>query len=279
MLGIVLSLTNSLSGGLDNNAAGIQEMTATTEEIKASSASIDESSLKGLEHAKNIDLKASDLKKNAVNSMSEAKSIFMSNQERLLNAIKESKQVSKIAELSNAIMKIGEQTNLLALNASIEAARAGEAGKGFAVVAQSIKDLADQSKETTNEIKIITKAVIDSVENLSTSFNQLMEFIENNVMEDYQTLDNIGDSYSNDSKFISGILEKFNTSSNELNTGIHVLAQAIDEIAQATNDGAASADNIAKKNHGMQKSLQGILQMSHKLSEASADLKNLLESF
>ncbi|OOM11337.1 methyl-accepting chemotaxis protein [Clostridium saccharobutylicum] len=61
----------------------------------------------------------------------------------------------KINTISETIAEITEQTGLLSLNASIESARAGEAGKGFAVVAEEIGKLAQQSKNSTEEIKLI----------------------------------------------------------------------------------------------------------------------------
>lgn len=275
----ILEVSDELSAGMDVNSAGVQEMTATTEEIHASSTNIYEDSVKGLENAKLIEERATKLQMDASASMSTAKNVYAKTHSRLRDAIEDSKQVSKINELSDAIMSIGEQTNMLALNASIEAARAGEAGKGFAVVAASIKGLAEQSKKSTNEIKIITSAVTESVKNLSESALEILGFIDKNVMNDYEMLENIGVLYSKDAVFINNSLSGFNLSSDDLNNAIKTLAAAITDIAKASAEGASGANDISSMNHEMQRNLQNILKIAHNLEAASADLKDLVDSF
>ncbi len=71
---------------------------------------------------------------------------------------------TEIVQILDAIKNIADQTKMLGLNAAIEAARAGDAGKGFGVVAEEIRKLSESSKETAEEIRVLTQIINDKIE-------------------------------------------------------------------------------------------------------------------
>ncbi|WP_444996638.1 methyl-accepting chemotaxis protein [Aliikangiella sp. IMCC44359] len=77
--------------------------------------------------------------------------------------------MSELTKMAGEVEALAEQTNLLALNAAIEAARAGEDGRGFAVVADEVRNLANQSKNTGENIRMKISTIGGSVDNILTS--------------------------------------------------------------------------------------------------------------
>ena len=188
------------SGTMEELAAGMQEVSATVvtvnENTKNVQESTDEMSGKaagGSDFADKIKARATQLQQQAISSKNTAGAMIMEIDEAVKNSVEDSKQIADISTLTGDILGIANQTNLLALNASIEAARAGEAGKGFAVVADEIRQLADSSRKTANNIQVISESVVESVTTLASNAMKLLNFVNDQVLSDYEMLERTGD--------------------------------------------------------------------------------------
>ena len=182
----------------------------------------------------------------------------------LKTAIESSKSVEEIDGLTNDILNISNQTNLLALNASIEAARAGEAGKGFAVVADEIRKLADDSRETANNIQIINTKVIEAVRTLSGNSQQLISYIDETIMADYDNFVVAGHQYNSDAEYISEYMADFVSKTKNLKDIIGDVVTSINDISVAVEEGA----------EGVALAAMGTTNLANEMSEINSEIGN-----
>lgn len=269
----VSATTEELSAGMEETAASAQEITATANEIEKAVNSISKKAQEGSIQASEINKRAMYTKNSVTKSQEKTLNIFSKTKDNLQIAMENSKVVEQINVLSEAIMQISSQTNLLALNAAIEAARAGDAGRGFAVVADEIRELAEKSKNTVTEIQNITKKVIISVNDLSSSSNELLNFVSEDVQSDYNTMLNVASEYSNDAEFVNNLVLEFSSTSEELLASLQEVANTIEHVSIASNEGAEGAIDIAQKVISVTEKSTKIIEAVKK-SKESAELLN-----
>ncbi|MCW6087568.1 MULTISPECIES: methyl-accepting chemotaxis protein [Clostridium] len=275
----VSATTEELSANMEETAASAEEMSATSQDIERAVQSIAQKSQEGATQAGEINKRAEDTKSNVQASQKKAKEIFTNTKTELERAIEASKVVEQINVLSDSIMDITSQTNLLALNAAIEAARAGEAGKGFSVVADEIRKLAEQSKDTVTEIQSITVKVIESVKNLSDSSSNLLTFVSTDMDNDYKTMLNVADKYSEDASFVDTLVMDFSSTSQELLASLQDVLKTIEGVAQAASEGAGGTTDIASKILEVNNKSNDVLQEALKSEESANKLKEEISKF
>lgn len=275
----VSATTEELSAGMEETAASSEEMSATASEIERAVESIALKAQQGAVSAGEINRRASELKQTAVSSQMNAQNIYVSTQDKLIKAMQDSKSVDQINVLSDAILQITSQTNLLALNAAIEAARAGEAGRGFAVVAEEIRKLAESSKDAVNQIQKITKIVVTSVGNLSESSASVLEFIDKQVLKDYEAMVEIGEQYHSDAELVDELVNDFSATAEELTASIQQMTKVIEGIAIAASQGAEGSTNIAQKNAIMVEKSNEVIKQADISRESSDNLNEMVSKF
>lgn len=250
---------NEVSATMEELAAGMQEISATAEELSGGVNNVFDSIVYITEQVKNgknlsgeIQNRSEEYRTNAEKGKNETMQMLTQIKDVLNESIENSKSVIRIQELTEEILSISSQTNLLALNASIEAARAGEAGKGFAVVADEIRSLAENSRNTANNIQNISHLVTDSVQQLADDAKKMLNFVDISVLNDYDKFVDTAEHYRDDSVSIYKILEDFSNNAStleatmgEMNTGISEIVHTIDESTKGiTNTAAVTSDLV-----------------------------------
>lgn len=275
----ISATTEELSAGMEESSASTEEMNASTHEIESQVSGMKERTLNGENLVDEIKDRAGRLKEKAGESKGKAVDMYQRTKTQLRESIKSTAAIEEIKELSQTILQITSQTNLLALNAAIEAARAGEAGKGFAVVADEIRVLAEDSKNAVSRINDITYNVSEAVESVVQDSKALLDFVDSQVLKDYEMLVNIGDQYDMDADRVQEVVSEINTIAEQLYEAIGQMRQAIEEITTATAEGAKGTTDIAYKVSDIAVKTDDVLNQSMENQRSAEKLDEMIGVF
>ncbi len=187
--------------------------------------------------------------------------------------------ISQMNNVIEGINAISSQTNLLALNASIEAARAGEAGKGFAVVAGEIGALAKQSRQTVMKIQEVTQVVTQAVQNLSANARKLLDFVVNDVTQDYEGFLTIGEQYDQDGTSVDTLMQEFSTIAGELFDQMEGIKNSMSDISKAAEEGAEGTTEIAQRASVIAQESEEVLDQVTKTKQSAETLREEIGKF
>lgn len=249
----VSALTEELAASMEQVASTLGQMTEGSADVLSQVDTMNASVIEGTENVNSIKARAEDMDKDARRSKDITEKTVKEVGEKLSEAVTASRSVEQINELTGKILKIASQTNLLALNASIEAARAGETGRGFAVVADEIRELADNSRETANNIQEISESVTIAVEKLADEATKMMEFVNTDVLQDYDKFVKVVNHYSRDAEEMQQLLSGFTVQADtiagtmrKINGGITEITDTVDESARGISGVAEDAGHLVQ---------------------------------
>lgn len=222
--------TQNVGSSMNSMSEAINKTTANVNELNGSAATMQKNN-----ELVDVTLKELiDISRRTIQSVDEV--------QKQTNLTNESAQAIRSA--TEIITGIASQTNLLSLNASIEAARAGEMGRGFAVVAEEIRGLADQSKESADQIRSI-------VETLIQNSDHSVEIMGGVVNEIHQQNDKLGltqnafKSLKEEVLHVVKAIQSISSQVDNIENYKNGVVQSVDGLAEISQNNAASTEETA----------------------------------
>lgn len=272
-------LAGSLSMAIQKvaNSAAIINSSAT--DIKGDVNDMAEECSAITDYSAAMKMRANEMEEEAQTNTEEIQEKAVGILEILEEAIENSKSVDQVDKLTKDIVAISSTTNLIALNASIEAARAGEAGKGFAVVATEIKSLASSCSETAGRIQEVNQIVTSAVHNLSKHSQDMADYLSETILSEFQEFVRSGRQYKKDADYVKERIDAFNIRTDRLRNSMVEIADSIESITKAIDDGAAGITGVADSTKSLVGDMADITDRMDTNREIVEELKKQMEVF
>ncbi|WP_051925490.1 methyl-accepting chemotaxis protein [Brevibacillus borstelensis] len=257
--------------GAQTSSQSISEMAEGIRRIAESSNFVSVSSQEASEQA----VEGSSSVENVVNQMKLIDSSVAQTAEIVKELGEQSKEVGQIVEVITAI---STQTNLLALNAAIEAARAGEHGKGFAVVADEVRKLAEDSKQSAEQIAML-------ISNIQASTEQAVQQMQKvaRVVEDGTLVANVaGESFERIQRSIQKVYEEIHevsSSAEQLSASSEQVDEAVKEVLNLAVEASSQAQSVASSSQEQLATNEEIAASTASLHQLADELKRTMKKF
>ncbi|MCR5108497.1 MAG: methyl-accepting chemotaxis protein [Lachnospiraceae bacterium] len=256
----------------NSQTTSVENISESASEITSAISSLSDEAKNMYERSDEIKNKLSSIIPTVIKNKSNAVATIKNSRATLEKAIKESKVIEEIDKVSESIQGIAGQTNLLALNASIEAARAGEAGRGFAVVATEINQLSSDTSNEIDKVKNLTNRVTTAVNALSDESNKILEFLDEVVIKDYDRLEDMSNSYKEDSEYYSevssiltGKTEEALRDISSVNDALSTITRTQESIFEAMQTASASTQELRASGEDIAGRAKGVLDITENL--------------
>ena len=271
--------TNHIDSVVQETSAVTEELSASIVEVNSSISVLSEKATDGNSNSEKIQQRATDIKEDTTFAISNTNKVYKDVEADIKSSIEKGKIVNEIVNMANSIEEIAEQTNLLALNAAIEAARAGEHGKGFAVVADEVRNLAEESKTSVQNVKGTIKEVREAFDSISASSEKLLKFMNTEIMKKFNDFVSIGNSYEEDGIFVRSMSEDIAAMSEEVSATMSELSEAVQTVANMTQGSSADVNEVKGIVNVTASSIEEIVEVIVKQYDSAETLNETLSKF
>ncbi len=263
----ILAATTQQAAGASEQSAAISQITTTVDEVKVISEQASQR-IQDVANASQRTVETGRTGQRALQEMLESMGLIKERVEGIAeNILALSDQTQQIGDIITTVNEIASQSNMLALNASVEAARAGEHGKGFAVVAMEVRNLAEQSRQATGQIKTILSEIQRATNSTVMATEEGTKGVERGVQLSAQArdaLEQLGAVINESAQIATQVV----AGGHQQQTGIEQIALAMQNINQATVQSLAGIRQA-------EKSAQNLNELAVQLAEMIRQYENI----
>ncbi len=243
-VGDINSNISNLSANMEECTASSELVNSNLEDVVANVNILTDKTIEVKDYTYSIKLKSDKIVSDVSENRNNAEDKIGVIQERITLASENARKIELVQEMAKKIEDIAGQTQILSLNASIEAARAGETGRGFAVVAESVGSLSVEIENAVREINKTSDEVTNAVNELLEEVTIFSDFVNSNVINDYEVMVDISREYGSNVSHISKEIAYIEKETTTINQTISNISKSIGEISQAVYDSTESITEI-----------------------------------
>jgi methyl-accepting chemotaxis protein len=176
-----------------------------------------------------------------------------------------SEHTQQIGEIIATVNSLADQSKMLALNASVEAARAGEEGKGFAVVALEVRNLADQNRDATVQVR----EILGEIQRATNAAVMVTEEGSKGVDEGQNLVNKAGESI----KDLSHAIEEAAMAAMQIAASTRQQTIGMDQLTQAMRTIKHSTAEMVTRTMEVESSIQRLRKVNDDVHKLLSDLK------
>ena len=257
----ILAVVEEFAAGIDHTCTTALNLSSNSEKNYTFTETIATYATEGSTLANQTMLYSNEVMKDMERGIANTTSMLFGMQERMTEAITDSKKIEEIKILAGEILEIADKTNLLSLNATIEAAHVKENGMGFGVIAKEIRNLSDHSQKTALHIDNLSQDILQTLSNLTASASQILDFLTENVIRDYEKFLENSRIQNKNTQELEWIMTKFSNHAVELKDEFSKTHQSISSIAEVMTENKTGIQDISSHTSSLSGGLQEMLSV------------------